>query len=315
MNYFLLGLEKMGVLAAFVVVGIVVKKVGWLSDKGEEDLNRLILDLFWPALIFSSIVEKLTASDIVDNLVLPLLAAVLCLTGYGLGRIAVKVFGFKDDTEKIFLHQATFNNFAFMVLPFAVTFFPEKGAGLLFIHNLGIIILIWTLGVAIFTGRLSLKETVSNLLTPGLIVTFISMGIALVGGRRFIPPFVFQVADALGSPTVAVSMLLVGARVYQLGRHSFKFNKFTISQGVLRLILVPGLLFLFTMLLKSLFGLSREILVLFMLVNIMPVAINSLNFAIRYKSSPNLAVQGIIFTHLFAILTIPVFLFLIVTFF
>lgn len=295
--------------------GILAKKFNMISDKGEEDLSKIFTDFFWPALIFYSITSKLNASDIINNISLPFLAILTGLVGLLFGFIFIKIFKFEEEEKKIFLFHSVFNNFSFMVLPFAILFLPEKGAGLLFISNTGFIILIWTLGVFILNANSTRREILLKLLSPGLIVTLISIIIVLLGLNKYIPDLAFDVTKTLGEPTITIAMLIAGARIYKLGINSLKFNLWNILLGFLRLVLIPAILFFVAVLLKKFFHLNKEVLLIFMLVNIMPVSINSVTMAISYKSNADLASQGVVFTHLFSIITVTVYVLLIQKFF
>jgi predicted permease len=195
-----------------------------------------------------------------------------------------------------------------MVLPLAISFIPGQGAGLLFINNLGIFLMLFTLGIIILSGSLDLKIILSNLLSPGLIATVLAIIIVLTGLNNFIPKIGFDIFETLGSPTIPIAMIIAGGRIYSLGLNALKFNFWNISLGVLRLIIIPSILLSLSFLLKYLFNLSNDVLTIFMLVNIMPVSINSISMALSYKTSPDLASQGVIFTHIFSIITIPVFI-------
>jgi malate permease and related proteins len=307
-------LSKIIFIISLFAAGFVVKKFGLLSDKGEEDFSKIFMNIFWPALIIYSITAKLNSSDIINNISLPVLGLITGLIGFGVGLIFIKMKKYKGDEKKIFLFHTTFNNFSFMVLPFAIAFLPEKGAGLLFIHNLSFILLILTLGIVILSGSSDLKEVLKNLLSPALLATIFSIIIVLLDLNKYIPKTAFDVLETLGNPTITIAMMIAGARIYSLGLKALKFNFWNVSLGFLRLILIPGILFGIGFLLKYLFHISNEVMIIFMLVNFMPVSINSVGMALNYKSSPDLAAEGVVFTHLFSIITVTAYIILMQTF-
>ncbi|HPO49417.1 MAG TPA: AEC family transporter [Spirochaetota bacterium] len=315
MEDILIVLSKIFYIVILFASGIIAKKFRLLSDKGEEDLSKIFTDFFWPALIFFSITSKLNRADIVDNVSLPFLAVLTGLVGFLFGFLFIKIFKFKDDERKIFLFHSVFNNFSFMVLPFAVMFLPEKGAGLLFISNTGFIVLIWTLGVFILNATSTKRDMLLKLLSPGLIVTVLSIVIVLADVNKFIPQMFFDITETLGSPTIPIAMMITGARIYKLGVKSLKFNFWNITLGILRLVLIPAVLFFTGLFFKNVVRLNKEVLIIFMLVNIMPVSVNSVTMAISYKSNADLASEGVVFTHLFSIITVTIYVILIRKFF
>jgi len=305
--------EKIIYLILLIGCGVVIKKVNFISDKGVEDLSKIVVDFFWPALIFYQITATLNAPDIINNLSLPLFAALTGITGYLLGLLFVKIFRFQDDAKKIFLYNSTVNNFVFMVIPFVEIFFPKNGLGLLFVHNIGYILIIWTIGVSVFQEKFDFKKSIMGLLNPGFITTLIAIIITLSGLNKFIPKIAEETFKTMGTPTLAVSMIVVGAKIYNLGKEAFKFDLYNVLIGVNRLLIIPGILFLIALLLKNYF--PKEVLGIFMLVNVMPVSIISVSMALRFNSDANLAAQNIVSNHLISIFTIPAFIVLIKIFF
>ena len=91
---------------------------------------------------------------------------------------------------------------------------------------------------------------------------------------------------------------------------SLKFDRWNMGLIVVRLILVPLILFIVAWLLYVYCGVSRDIILVFSIVNLMPVSLNSVSMTIRFKSSPELAAQGIVSTTLVSSITIVAFLIL-----
>lgn len=310
MDQLLLILSKIGYIMLLFMAGMVAKHSGHLSDKTEEDLGNLVNKLFWPALILYSISTRLDASDIAANWLLPVAGLFTGLLGLGIGLVHAKAHHYQGDSKKIFLFHSTINNFGFMVLPLALAFLPEKGAGLLFMNNLAFIILIWTVGIVILEGRRPIREMLGYLLSPALIVTVLAIVIALAGVAKHTPRLLLDAAETLGAPTVPLGIMLAGARIYTLGFRAMKFNAWNISLAVIRLIIVPAIMFVVAWVMKLLHC-SDESILITLLVALMPTSVVAVSLAISYKVSPDLAAEGVIFTHVFSIVTVTAGIFLI----
>jgi malate permease and related proteins len=302
--------QKVMYIILLFVAGFIAKRFGLLSDKGEEDMSRIFIDIFWPSLIFFSITSKMTQSDIIANATLPFYGILTGLVGYFIALMFARIHKFQGDRKKIYIYHLMINNFSFMVLPLAIFFLPEKGAGMLFIHNLGYTVLLLSLGVIVMSGRYDFKSIFKSLLSPALIATVASIIIVLLGFNKYIPKLVFDVFETLGMPTVAMALLVAGARIYALGIKVVRFDTWNISLGVFRLIVIPGILFIISLVMKFYFNVSHDILVIFMLVNIMPVSINSVSLAMKYNTSADIAAEGVVFTHLFSIITVTLYILL-----
>ncbi|MBN1647798.1 MAG: AEC family transporter [Spirochaetales bacterium] len=313
MSNIIIIMQKILFLILLIGSGIAARKFKLVSEEGENVLSRLLVDFMWPSSIFFSIISQLQARDIFDNILLPVSALVTAFTGLGLGLLGARLFGFRDDERKIFIYHSAINNFVFMVIPFVALFFGERGLGLLFLHNLGYILFLWIVGVSVLQGKAPPREMFRRLLTPGFLATIFGIIIVLTGLNNHMPGMVLSFFDTLGAPTMVIAMLVAGSRIYVLGFKSFKLNKWNISLGLIRLVLVPGLLFFAAILLRP--YVSDQILIVFMLVNVVPVSVNSIALAKRYNSSPELAAQGIVFTHVFGILTMSAFIALIQLYF
>jgi len=308
-------------LVLLVLVGILIRHIKLISDKGQEDLGKILVDILWPALILSSIAGQLSAKDITDNLLLPLSAVITFSTGAFIGIITSRMFHFHGDEKNIFIYQSAVNNFIYFPLIFVMDMIPGRGAGLLFIHNLGYTVMIWIAGVPVLQGStaVSWPKRLKKIFSAGMCATL--AGIVIV----FLKPHVkisgevtglfFQVADTFGKATLPIAMIIAGVEIYKLGVKSLRFDRWNIALGAVKVIAAPALLFIIGLFLYRIAALPRTVIIIFMLVNIMPVSINSVSLCLRYTKSPNLAAQSVVFTHLFGILCMPLYIFLIEKFF
>jgi predicted permease len=293
--------------------GVLAKKLKLISDEGEKDLSALMVDLVYPAFIFSSIVTTLTADDILSNMLLPVLSFLIHLAGYVLGRVICGLAGYSGERKKIFVLHATMNNFLAMALPFALFFFPVKGAALLAVANLGSILALWTLGVFAVAGNPGAKATIKNIFSPGLLSTIAAIPCVLFGLGAYIPALFTDALTVIGGPTMFLGLLIAGTQIYKLGWGALKCDGWNILVGLARNILVPGALFALALLLRGL--LSRETLVIFMVVGVTPASVNSVTLALKFNVAPNLAAEGVVFTHVLGAGTMIGFILLVEKFF
>jgi predicted permease len=301
--------EKILFVILIMSSGVLAKKLRLISDEGEKDISALMIDLVYPAFIFSSIVTTLSAGDILSNILLPVLSFGIHLIGYILGIAICRIAGYTGERRKILVLHAAMNNFLAMALPFALFFFPVKGAALLAVANLGSILALWTLGVFAVAGNQGLRTTIKNIFSPGLAVTIAAILCVLSGLNAYIPVLFSDALTAIGGPTLFLGLLIAGTQIYKLGRRALKFDGWNILVGLARNILVPGILFALALLLKN--SLSRETLTIFMIVGVTPASANSITLALKFNVAPNLAAEGVVFTHVFGVFTMIAFIMLI----
>jgi predicted permease len=228
------------------------------------------------------------------------------------GIIICRVAGYSGDRKKIFILHATMNNFLAMSLPFAMFFFPVKGAALLAVANLGSILALWTLGVFSVAGNPGARATIKNIFSPGLVATIVAIPCVLFGVNSYIPVLFTDALSVIGGPTMFLGLLIAGTQIYKLGRRALKFDGWNILVGLARNILIPGVLFAAALLLKD--SLSRETLTIFMVVSVTPASVNSVTLALKFNVAPNLAAEGVVFTHVLGIFTMIGFITLVETF-
>jgi len=300
---------KIVFIMLIIAVGVFIKRAGMISDNGERDVSRLMVDLCWPSLIFTSIVGTLQARDILDNAALPLLAVGLHLAGFLVGSLIARPAGFTGARRNVFLFHSTMNNFFVMALPFAAFLLPEKGVALLTVCNLGSTVMLWSVGVTLMAGRGDLRATMRNVLSPAMVATLLGAAFVLTGLNRFIPALLLDVGTAVGTPTLFLGLLIAGTQISRLGVKALKFDLWNILVGLTRNFLVPGLAFAASLFLRG--YLTREALIVFMLIAIAPASVNSITLALRYNSSSELASEGVLFTHLLAGPSMVFFMFLV----
>ena len=303
MDYFYPIIDKIIIILLLMGTGVLAKRLRLISDQGEKDISNLMMDIFWPAMIFHSITTTLTAEDIVLNIWLPISSFGIHLAGYLVGLAICRLAGHQGDRRKIFLFFASLNNFFLMALPFAQLFLPKRGTALLAVANLGSIITLWTLGVFIIIGNPGYKKTIRNVCSPGLLATVGGVLFVFTGANNFVPDPVIEILRTLGQPTLIIGMIVAGTQIYKLGMKALKFDAWNLQVGLIRNILMPGLMLIAALLLRD--HMTPEALVIFVLVAATPGSVNSVTLAMKYNSSASLAAEGVVFTHLLAVFTVP----------
>ncbi|MFA6507219.1 MAG: AEC family transporter [Treponemataceae bacterium] len=308
MNYFGMIFGKILFIGLMMAMGIVVKRTKVVSDAGDRDISRLMVDFTWPALVFASINTSLTAADIIDNIALPLLSIALHLVGFFIGLVICLVTKYSGNRRKVFLFHVTMNNFLLMALPFVQIFLPGKGTALLTVSNLGSTFVLWTLGVILMSEKVEIKTILKLVFSPVMVTTLVSVLFVLTGFNKVIPSVVYDVGADIGKSTLFLGLLIAGTQINKMGFHALKFNQWNILVGLVRNIVVPAIVFGFCLLFQG--TLPKEVLIIIMLVSIAPASVNSITLALRYESDPKLATEGVLFTHLFALPTMLGFLLL-----
>jgi malate permease and related proteins len=308
------------ILAIFCMVGfgILARKLKFLDGNTINQMSRVVVNFFYPALIFTSLVGNFTIRGLAENWVLPAGTLLIMSTGYILGVVFSRLIRFTGEKEKNqFLFQCTINNYSFLPLPIVFMLWGNAGVAGLIFSTLGSELAVWTLGVSALTGNRFRRENLKQLLSvPMVTILFAIMAMAV---RDFVtgPPFSFSpgpflqetatsfffAMDILGKGTIPVAMFIAGGRMAELKTH----HLFTLRQGYvvgLRLLVIPAVAALFLHLLP--FPLETRLILL--VVATMPSAIASVVLGEVYKSDTEFAASCVFTTHLFSLITIPLWL-------
>ena len=300
-------------ILGLVSCGFFARRRGLLSAPGTNDLAGIALTLTYPALVFVSITQ-LTFTDLRANLSLPLLVMTIALAGFGLGLAAVRFLGrVPADTARAFLFHCLINNYSFLPLPLVLFRYGDRGVALLIFSSIGYELVLWTLGVMLFTRAERKRDRLKSLFSPPFIALL--AGLTAVAARDLLPLPVPSAGWALargtlvsglktlGAATIAISMLVAGSR--------FAVMKFETMLGwriwlvsAIRLVAVP-LVMIPILGLIPLDPIARGILCI---IAVMPSAMVSVLFSERYGGDTDFIAGALLLTHLWALVTVPLFL-------
>ena len=300
-------------ILGLVGAGFYARRRSLLSAQGTNDLAHVALTLVCPALIFVSITQ-LHLADLRANLLLPLLVMAIALVGFGLGLLAVRFLGrVPAETARAFLFHCLINNYLFLPLPLVLFRYGDRGVALLVFSSVGFEVLLWSLGVMLFSRAERRRDRLKSLFSPPFVTLVFSL--AVVAARDFLPwpepPAWLALAGqtfhaglkTLGSATIALSMLVAGSR--------FAVLKFETMLGwriwfvsAIRLIAVP-LVMIPLIGLVPLDPAARGILYI---IAVMPSAMVSVLFSERYGGDTDFIAGGLLLTHLWALVTVPLLL-------
>ena len=303
------------ILAIFALIscGVYARRRELISAQGTTDLARIATDLLYPALIFTSTI-RLSTADLRANALLPLVVMIIALVGLGLGLIAVRFLGdVSRKTHHAFLFHCMINNYLFLPLPLVLFLYGERGVALLVFSSVGFELIVWTLGVFLISGGAgSLRMQARRLFSPPFVTLLCSLswvlvrdgfGIEFTGVTSLITETATSVIRLLAEAVVAASVIVAGSRFAVLKVQTMLSWRIWFVSFI-RLVLVP-LALIPIFLYIPLEGTARSIL---FIVAVMPSAMLSVLFSERYGGDSEFIAGGLLLTHLWAVVTVPLFL-------
>jgi predicted permease len=287
-------------------LGYILVRRKILSHNGLDALSHLMIQVIFPALILAQMLKNFNFSLYPGWWIFPLVSLAITLAGLSAGWFLLKFSGLK--THKLqFLSLVTFQNSGYLPLALAAGIFSGQQASdifiFIFLFLLGFDLVAWSLGIYMLTYEKQVKFKLRSLFSAPVIANLTSLTLIALGLNKFIPEVLFKPLSMVGNCTLPLAMLVVGGNValVELKDVNWKAN------GVFllgKLVILPALG------LALVLKLGLPYLLGFMVVMqlAMPSA-TSLSVIIRRYNRPDAIIsQGVFFSHIASLFTIPLFL-------
>jgi len=211
-------LEILGVtLPVFLLVGlgIVLRKRGMVTGETEGPLMRVIVTVFYPALILSA-VGPTPAVDSPGIVVVSVATGFLTVAlGFAVAWFLGPVFGLQlGGGRRAFAFSNGIYNFGYLPIPLVLAFYGQTDGTLaiLFIHNVGVDLAFWTVGVIILQGIFN-RDGFRRIINPPLIALAVALVLNYTGLYARLPGFVLQFLDYLAAIAVPLGIILAGCAI------------------------------------------------------------------------------------------------------
>jgi len=316
-------------------IGFLLIKRRFLGEEGLSVLSKLIIELTLPLLIFSQLIEGFSFSAYKDWWWFPLLSLAITLLGFGIGKLLVLTCPAIKD-RKGFISLVGFQNSGYLPLVLIAAIFSASQAQQLFVYLflflLGFNLVVWSLGVWYLncpsrggvnalrqssfkeiTGLLGFQEKdcreILKFFSPPVLATVLSLLFVAFGINKGIPQAIIHPLKMIGECTMPLAMLVVGGNLAAIAIN--KIDKKAIYYLIFaKLVLLPLIA-----LVIILFWRPNPLIGFLIIVQAaMPSATSLSVIARHYKVEEGIINQGILFTHLVSLVTIPLFLILFSTF-
>lgn len=291
---------------AVIGVGVAVRRLHWIEGEAETSLIRLVVNVCYPCLIFESVANN-AALRSADNLVLPpLMGFAITFLGIRAGLIVARMVGLHVGSGlRTFALAVGITNYGYLPIPIMEAIWGPESRGVLLVHNVGVEVAIWTVGVLVLSGE-SLRTGWRKLVSPVLITLLLGVACNLSGATNYLPGVVTSTIHALAVCAIPLGLLMTGVNLAQyLHEPRALFDaKVSGAAMVLRLGILPVLILLLAKYLPFSVELKRVLVV----QAAMPTAVISIIIAKLYGGHPRTAVQIVLGTTALGVLVIPLWL-------
>lgn len=302
--------EIMTVLSAVIpvlgiaVLGLVVRKLEWLTEEADHSLLRLNINLLFPCLILDAALGNAALSRLGNLMLAP-------AVGFGTVALGLAVaWGCRGwhglstpEARRTFAVTVGIYNYGYVPLPLALMLYGEETAGVLFVHNVGVEFAMWTLGVMIFTGG-AVRDW-RKIVNAPLVAIALALALNWLGLSGHVPGIVRTMLHWLGQCAIPMSLILIGAVVADYLGEFKRWGGREISVAVaLRILLLP----MFFLLLARYLPASVELKRVMVLEAAMPAAVFPIVMSRHYGGDPPTALRVVIGTSIVGLVTIPLWI-------
>jgi predicted permease len=290
------------------LVGIGLRRVRWLTEEADATLLRLVVNVLTPCLIFDKVLGNRALQRAENLFIPPLIGFGGIVLGIGTCWLFRRRVGLKTDPEqRTFALVAGLQNFAYVPFPLVLMLFANHPdtPGVLFLHNLGVDIAMWTLGL-ITLGHATGPGEWRKLINAPLLAIVLSLLLNSCDGAHWVPRPLSITASMLGACAFPLGILLTGAMMADQVRqlHPARATGTLLWSAIFRLGIIPALMLGIARILPCSVEIKRVILVqAAMPAGIFPIVLSRL-----YGGDPATAVRIVAGTTILSLITIPLWI-------
>lgn len=293
-------ISQMTSLFILILVGFGAAKLKMIDGRFSQQLSVFVINISSPCLIVSSVLGDISPDK---NLILPVLG-IGCVTYAFFVAVAMllsRLMSKDRDMQGIYGFMLTFGNVGFIGYPIVASIFGQYAIFYASLLNIPFTILAFSLGKKMIQGgQGSLDLNWKVFVSPAMIACYVSV-LIVVFDIDWLPDLVVTPLTLLGNITVPAALLVIGTSMAQMDLRKIFSGKLVWGISVLRLLVLPVVIFYLT----RLMGFDDDILGINTVLAAMPVGTYGAMFCLQYGKDESVMVQGILISTLLSIISIP----------
>jgi predicted permease len=291
---------------ALIGVGVGARRLHWIEGEAETSLIRLVVNLCYPCLIFESVAANAALRSPGNLLLPPLIGFAVTWLGIRAGLLVAHAIGLHVGTGlRTFALAVGIANYGYLPLPIMEAIWGPESRGVLLVHNVGVEISIWTVGLLTLSGE-SLRQGWRKLVSPILITLVLAIACNLLQLTPHLPEVLLKTVHALAVCAVPLGLIMTGVNLAQYLHDPRNLFDLRVSGAAMALRL--GVLPILILAIANFLPLSLELKRVLVVQAAMPTAMMPIIIARLYGGHPRTAVQIVLGTTALGILVIPLWL-------
>lgn len=292
-------------LFLMIFIGYFLFKIGVFDKNFNQKLTKYILHVTMPALIINSVLEQTTRPAMKTVEMTFMVSCIMFVALPIIGIIIAKLIREDKKKQGLYAFMMTYSNIGFMGFPVIDAVYGSTAVFYTAIVNIVFNVTAFTIGILVlrYGGGVNTKFSLSKLFSPGVIFSVAAIFIYLFNIK--FPTVVASTIESIGYTTTPLAMLLMGSTLATMAiKEVFNDGKVylfcLIKQIVIPVLLYPVVKYFVHD--SLLFGVIMVLL-------LMPIATNSIMFAIEYKGDEKLAAKSVFISTVLSLITIPLILY------
>ena len=279
-----------------VAVGFVLKRIHIVGPQGQKNINDMVIYVILPCNILRAFLDSPAEGSFLSYLEVLLISVFIQIFCVIYGKVV-----FRKETEgrqKCLRYGTICSNAGFLGNPIAEGVYGAEGLMLASIYLIPQRIMMWSSGLAVFSGTSDKKQTLKKVLTHPCILACI-LGIICMLANVQLPPGLDGMVTALGNCNTAMSMMVIGMILADINVKDF-WDKTVVKYTVHRLVVIPAAVYAVCRFLP----LDRTAFGICVLLAAMPAGATTSILAEKYEMEPAFATKMVIFSTLLSLPTI-----------
>lgn len=279
-----------------VAMGFVLKKIHIIGPQGQKNINDMVIYVILPCNILRAFLDSPAENGFLSYLEVLIISVFIQAFCVIYGKIAFRKE--PEGRQKCLRYGTICSNAGFLGNPIAEGVYGAEGLMLASIYLIPQRIMMWSSGLAVFSGTSDKKQTIKKVLTHPCILACI-LGIMFMLADIQLPPGLDGMVTAVGNCNTAMSMMVIGMILADINIRDF-WDKTVVKYTIHRLIIIPAAVYAVCRFLP----LDRTAFGICVLLAAMPAGATTSILAEKYEMEPAFATKMVIFSTLLSLPTI-----------
>jgi malate permease and related proteins len=283
-----------------IVAGAAMRRLGVVTKTHDEGVMRVVYTIMLPCFMLDKILgsEVLKSGSVVVSSIA--LGFFMILVGIAIGAAVGRLIGLERGTGmRTFALASGSQNFGFTAAPVVEVLWSTGTLAVLFVHNIGVELAMWSVGVMIMSGGggIHWRKLVNGPVIAvgcGLLLVALGWDSHIAGPPR-------KALSMIGVGAFPLAIFITGCTIMDLVVAERPTLRIILGSSLVRLVLAPAA-FLTAARFLPIATELREVLVV---QAAMPAAMTPIMLARMYGGRPAIAVQIVVFTTALSLLSLP----------